>query len=111
MRCVPGPAWLTLASTLLLPSLAVLAGESRAVAVLAPTRDGLDAAIRAVAAADGEIVTVAAGGILFARSDRPGFIARLHGAGAWLVLPALGFGCGGTTPSTETRPSPSQASR
>lgn len=104
MRCVPGPALLTVALTLLLPSLAVMTADSRSVAILAPTRDGLATAIRAVAAADGEVVTVATGHILFAKSDRAGFTSRLRAAGAWLVLPALAFGCGGSPLFSDIRP-------
>ncbi|GJD34096.1 hypothetical protein FMGBMHLM_0992 [Methylobacterium aerolatum] len=94
MRCMPWPALLTIASTLLLPVVAGLAGDARSVAVIALTQDGLDASIAAVAVADGEIVAVAARRILIARSDRAGFSSRLHAAGAWLVLPAPVSGCG-----------------
>lgn len=30
-----------------------------------------------------------------ARGQRPGFVARLYGSGAWLVLPARSGGCAG----------------
>lgn len=109
MRRVNWPASLTVALTLLLPFVAALASGSRSVAILVPARDELTAAVRAVAAADGDDVAIAAGHVLLARSDRPGFARRLRTAGAWLVLPALGFGCGGSGSFAGLQPISSRA--
>ncbi|UMY17440.1 hypothetical protein MMB17_22940 [Methylobacterium organophilum] len=110
---VPG----VMASGVLLVLPFVLLGMPRSddVAVIGPPADGLAGAARAVAQAGGQIVNAVAGGpILLARSERPGFAARLYAAGAWLVLPAFGGGCAGRGPSArasaEIRIAPGKAS-
>ncbi|MFC6791362.1 hypothetical protein ACFQE0_18100 [Methylobacterium komagatae] len=75
------------------PYLALLDQNAQSVAILAVSRESLDAAIRSVAEADGEIVAIAAGHVLYARSDRSGFTSRLHASGRWLVLPAMNAAC------------------
>ncbi|WP_407529567.1 hypothetical protein [Methylobacterium oryzisoli] len=64
------------------------------VAVLGPRGDAGRTA-RIVAQAGGAILRAgAAGNLLVARSDAPGFTLRLYAAGAWLVLdPILAGGC------------------
>ncbi len=107
MRCMPWPALLTIASTLLLPVVAGLAGDARSVAVIALTQDGLDASIAAVAVADGEIVAVAARRILIARSDRAGFSSRLHAPGRGSCCPPQYPAAAPALSSVETDPSSS----
>ncbi len=59
---------------------------------------GVNGALAAVIAADGDIVQVR-GDAVIAISDDAGFVARLYRAGALLVLPGMAGGCGFTLPA------------
>ncbi len=65
--------------------------------MLEPTRDvlvfGPGATIAALPAAGASLVDVSAAWTRVRRAE-PGFVGRLYGSGAWLVLPAFEGGCG-----------------
>jgi hypothetical protein len=71
-------------------------GVITATAAIEPTRDVFVLAAPAVLdrlhGIDASIVD-ASGSFVRLRGDGPGFVARLYGAGAWLVLPAGAGGC------------------
>ncbi len=71
-------------------------GAGQRLVVFAP--GGVEAALVAIAAADGEVVEVRDGQVI-AISDSPAFVPRLYRAGALLVLVAAGGGCGFVLPS------------
>ena len=66
------------------------------VAVIAPPWYGFDETAALVAGVEGAIVEEGGfGNVLIAQSTEPGFVRRLYGAGAWLVLdPMVLRGCG-----------------
>jgi hypothetical protein len=88
-----------------LRALALAAGALLApVAVVVMPRDGAPvvvlagnaaAAAAAIGRADGAIIASLGSFGLLARSETPGFAARLYSSGAVLVLAGLGGGCSG----------------
>ncbi|MCF4128174.1 hypothetical protein [Methylobacterium sp. SyP6R] len=96
---------------LLAPLLVVAVPRSEAVAVLGRPGSGIAEAAGIVAAAGGVLVRTGAAGLVVARSSEAGFVGRLYGAGAWLVLdPVVAGGCGpGPDPQDASSPSPSAA--
>ncbi|BCM85977.1 hypothetical protein [Methylobacterium indicum] len=96
----------------LAPFLVVALPRSDAVAVLGRPGAGIGEAAAIVAAAGGRLVRAGPAGLVVARSEAPGFVRRLYGAGAWLVLdPLVAGGCGPSPPATSRHspPSPSTA--
>lgn len=98
---------------ILVPFLVAAAPRSDAVAVLGRPGGGIGETVAIVVAAGGRLVRPGPGGLVVARSEEPGFVRRLYGAGAWLVLdPLVAGGCGSSTPAGTSRnplPSPSTA--
>lgn len=93
---------------LVAPLLVLAAPRSEAVAVLARPGGSTAETTRIVAAARGEIIRASAAGLIVARSDEAGFVQRLYGAGAWLVLdPIVAGGCGPSIPDPTKRSAPS----
>jgi len=86
---------LLLAAAVLTPIPAVLVPAGPSVAVLVPPGSSEAEAAGIVAAADGALLRFGpTPNVVLAVSDRPGFTARLYGAGAWLVFdPAFAAGC------------------
>jgi hypothetical protein len=81
--------WLALAL-----GMAVAAGPGKSIAIVGPQAR----AIAAVVKANGRIL-VAYDYVTIARSEEPGFVGRLYGAGALLVLDAdQAGGCSGLPP-------------
>ncbi|TGD94284.1 hypothetical protein [Methylobacterium nonmethylotrophicum] len=79
---------------LLTPLLVVALPRSETVAVLGRPGGGARDAVAIVAAAGGTLLRAGGAGLVVARSDEAGFVRRLYGAGAWLVLdPAVAGGC------------------
>lgn len=64
---------------------------TRDVVVFAPARQ---TSLKTLSSGDARIVDIPRLGVV-ARGLQPGFVARLYGAGAWLVLPARAGGCAG----------------
>ncbi|KMO36527.1 hypothetical protein VQ02_15195 [Methylobacterium variabile] len=88
---------------LLAPFLVVAVPHSDTVAVLGRPGGGVAGAAAIVAAAGGRLLGTGATGLVVARSDEAGFVRRLYGAGAWLVLdPAVAGGCG--PPARDAKP-------
>lgn len=74
----------------LAPALVLALPRDGAVAVIAAPGTGADGMARLVAAAGGAIVRLGpAANVIVATSAEPGFVARLYGAGALLVLDAV----------------------
>lgn len=96
---------------LLAPLLVVAVPRSEAVAVLGRPGGGIAEAAAIVTAAGGTLVRAGAAGLVVARSSEAGFVGRLYGAGAWLVLdPVVAGGCGpGPDRYDASSPSPSPA--
>ncbi|WP_053081585.1 hypothetical protein [Methylobacterium aquaticum] len=97
---------------LLLAPLAVVAvPRSETVAVLGRPGGGTAEAAAIVVAAGGTLVRTGAAGVVVARSPEAGFVGRLYGAGAWLVLdPIVAGGCApGPDRPDDSSPSPSPA--
>lgn len=99
-RCATG---VTIA--VLLPLLVFAAPRSEAVAVVGGPTSTMSDMARIVARAGGDILRKgAADNVIIARSNERGFVTRLYGAGAWLVLdPIVASLCG---PDTASRPLP-----
>ena len=74
---------------------------SAGVPVAVVAAGGLDRALAAVVAADGDILQVR-GDTVIAISDDTGFVARLYGAGALVVVQA-GGGCGFAPSASPTK--------
>jgi hypothetical protein len=81
---------LALAAMAAAPLIALALPRDGKVAIVAAPGTGADAMARLVARAGGAIVRLGpTANVIVATSDAPGFVARLYGAGAWLVLDAL----------------------
>jgi hypothetical protein len=77
-----------------LAAVAVLAEPTPTVIVFAPRQ----AAMASVVATGSDVLDIGRF-FLLVRSERAGFVRRLYGAGAWLVLPMPEEGCLGPGPT------------
>ena len=75
------------------PILVMALPTSEAVAVIGPPGSEPERMLMIVASAGGEAVREGGrANVLIARSSQPGFVWRLYGAGAWLVINPLAAG-------------------